>query len=301
MTILSCIQPATAHVVSVPAPFATTDTEPHLQRGIRLEYVAEPSDAALLARARDVVRLRLGAMRPVTEHAVRLEHDKLVIELGPTSAEQLERAKALATVSSGLRVAPSRDDDDPLHALDRLDAPRDPDVWVNHESVGPGSVVSHVTYASTLASPSRSEATRRLLGFIRRAAPDVSRVVVGSATDPEGREAVRTWVLASEPLELGVAQAARREDQVEVELTGASASAFADLTRRSLNRRVVVFVGDDVAMVPVVVGVVEGGRLVLSRPPEAAPGEISIEERLLLPALPTRLGLASEVLFGEGR
>lgn len=300
LSLVACEPRSTEPVVSLPAPSATTDSEPRLTRGVRLEYAAEPSSAATLSEARDVVRRRLATMRPPLEHAVRVDHDRLVIELGPMPAEQFERAKALATVSAGLRVAPARDDDDPLRALDRPDASREPDIRVDHETVGFGAAAKHVTYASILATPSRTEASRRLLAWVRQAAPDVTRVVVGRAIDPEGREIVRTWVLASEPSELGVDDAVRGDERIEIKLTSASSAVFADLTRRSLNRRVAVFVGDEVAMVPVVASVIDGGRLVLSRPPDAEPGEIPLEQRLLLPPLPARLGLASEALFGAG-
>lgn len=114
--------------------------------------------------------------------------------------------------------------------------------------------------------PSAGEAKARhaeIRAFIDKATG--ARVPVVFGCDDEACEKQRSYVLAEEPSELHVVVAKAVTDpqsqapEVMVELSGESAAAFAEVTKRCLGEPMAMMLDDEVLMAPVVQGVIAGG------------------------------------------
>lgn len=297
MALLACAGDRARQTVDLPAP--APEQRDALDEGLRLVYDVEPNDRTSREEAAKVLRARLARQMPAVKHAVRVEGERIVVELAPMSGADLAGKKTLLTVAARLRVAPSRDEGDPLRALAQLGAPHHADFAARTESIGLGTVVQHVTYVSGPATPSYPAAKQRLLAWLREVAPDVRGVVCGPTLEDTGGEGVRTYVLGSEPVELAVQTAEATALGIEMRLTGASAALFADATRRSVNRRLLVLVGEDVKIAPIVVSPIESGRMVLAGKGKDDPEAVALALHLTLPPLRARLTLAEEDRFGR--
>ena len=299
----SAVVAPAATVVEVPAvvtPDADAGARPG--EGLRLVYHVLPATEEAAEDALQRARERLDKMALPLQLALHREGLAVVLELGPCDEAEARAVKAAMVEQGGLTVARLADDADPLAPLRALAPP--PGIEVDTESVSAGAATtSPVVYAHIDPSTNRRKASQRLLDWVRANTRGVERLVVGASTS-DGRQRLRTYVLAEEPQFLDVSDAIVVDDgssAVEVSLTTAGSSVFARSTRDNIRRRLALLLDGEVLIAPTVQERISGGRLRITLGASADPareaGELA--QRLRLGLSGPALELAREEVFGD--